>query len=246
MSKKGSGVHEEYKKNAQKGCDVLFRVKIKGRSKLVDDIPLHMSLKIFDNPDQFDLGELKKIVKEKDIRSPDSKTLDFEPIIFKTGSNLQYYMLKVKGLDSRYKALYDKYKNIGTTYDNFFTHITIDKPLYEDIKKNGIKPEEIEFSPLIIEEGAGNTLYEFKKSEDTSINIEIIKETIKFDKELRKNHTIALFLKNEEIYKYVEDNPLLKKEIQEKYLSRIKYHFGNDENKINHALKYGIRATYKE
>lgn len=166
-TKAGEGVHNSYKEEAQKGCDVLFRCTIKGRSMLVDNIPLHMSIKIFKNPKEYDLGELKDFVKENDVTSPDTKTLEFKPIIFTSEkTKLEYYMLEVTGLGPQYKALYDKYDKVGNVYKKFFTHITIDKAIYDDVKENGLKPDEIKFSTLIIEHGANNTVHDFKKSEE--------------------------------------------------------------------------------
>jgi hypothetical protein len=163
----GVGIPESYKTEARKGCDILFRVTIKGRKILTDGIPLHMSLKIFTSKSEFDIKEIEQFVKEKDICSPDPSKLTYEPIIFSSEKTAtDYYMLKIHGLDPKYKALYDKYDKIGTVYKKFMTHVTIDKAIYDDIKENGIKPEEIQFSHLILEEGSGNTLHDFEKSED--------------------------------------------------------------------------------
>jgi len=165
-SDKGVGVHQSYKDEAAKGCDVLFHVSIKGRHTLVDDIPLHMSIKIFKSLDEFDLDELKAYVKEHDISSPDPQCMIFKPIIFKSEyTGLEYYMLKIEGLPPKYKALYDKYDKVGNVYKQFMTHVTIDKEIYDDIKENGITADDIEFSHLVLEKGAGNTYHDFGKSE---------------------------------------------------------------------------------
>lgn len=165
-AKKGEGVHNSYKKEAKKGCDVLFRVKIKGRATLVDDIPLHMSLKIFGDPKEYDFNEMKDYVKEHDICTPDPKGLTFKPIIFTAEkSGLDYYMLKIEGLPSKYKAFYDHYKHVGNVYKEFMTHVTIDKPLYEELKENGVEAKDIEFGPLMLEHGANNAVHTFEKSE---------------------------------------------------------------------------------
>lgn len=165
-AKIGEGIPQSYKEQARKGCDVLFCVKIKGRSMLVDDIPLHMSLKIFGNPKEFDLEELKRYVKKHDICSPDPKDLTYKPIIFTAEkSGIDYYMLKIEGLDPKYEALYNHYKHVGNVYKNFMTHVTIDKVLYDDLKEKGIKPEDIEFGPLELEHGSSNTVHTFEKSE---------------------------------------------------------------------------------
>ena len=166
-SDKGVGVHQSYKDEAKKGCDVLFHVSIKGRHMLVDNIPLHMSIKIFKSMDEFDMDELKEYVKKHDISSPDPQCMIFKPIIFTSEvTGLKYYMLKIEGMPSKYKALYDKYDKVGNVYKQFMTHVTIDKEIYDDIKENGITADDIEFSHLVLERGAGNTFHDFGKSED--------------------------------------------------------------------------------
>jgi len=165
--KHGAGVPNSYKEEAKNGCDVLFHVKIKGRSILVDDIPLHMSLKIFSNIKEFDLEEMKEYVKKNDICAPDPKDLTLKPIIFTAEkSGLDYFMLKIEGLHPKYEEFYNHYKHVGNVYKNFMTHVTIDKKLYDDLKENGVKAEDIEFSKLTLEHGAGNTEHTFEKSEN--------------------------------------------------------------------------------
>src|ERR1700677_1139219 len=164
---KGVGVHQSYKDEAAKGCDVLFHVSIKGRHMLVDDIPLHMSIKIFKSMDEFDMEELKEYVKEHDISSPEPQCMIFKPIIFTSEhTGLKYYMLKIEGLPKKYEELYNKYKHVGNVYKQFMTHVTIDKEIYDDIKENGITCDDIEFSHLVLEKGAGNTFHDFGKSEN--------------------------------------------------------------------------------
>jgi hypothetical protein len=161
----GDGVHSSYKEKAHNGCDILFRCEIKGRDMLMEGIPLHMSIKIFNRTADFHLPELKEFVNANNIVSPDPDKLSFEPIIFTTAAGIEYFMLKITGLGPQYKALYDRYQHIGTVYKEFFPHITIDRMLYDYVKENGIKPGDITFGPLIIECGANNTWHEFEKSE---------------------------------------------------------------------------------
>lgn len=134
---------------------------------LTDRIPLHMSIKIFKSPSEYDIKELAQCIKDLGVRKPDPKELKFEPIIFtseKTG--LEFFMLKIGNVDPSYEKLYNEYNDVGNVYKKFFTHVTIDKDLYDDVKKNGLKPEDVEFSNLIMEHGANNTVKDFGKSED--------------------------------------------------------------------------------
>lgn len=162
----GEGVHDEYKKNAHSQCDVLFRVSIKGRKVLSDDIPLHMSLKCFNSKNEFTVEEVKKLVKDLDLDIPDLSKAKLKTTIFtneKTGN--KYYMLILENIGDAYKKFYDHFKNRGVTHKKFFAHITIDKKLYDDINKNGIEPKDIKFFPLMIEHGAGNDVYTFDEME---------------------------------------------------------------------------------
>ena len=160
------GVHKEYKENAKNGCDLLFRVTIRGRDKLVDDIPLHMSIKIFKGRKEFRFEDLLQYVNKNGINTPESEGLTFKPIIFTSESTkLKYYMLVIEGLDPKYKALYDHFDDVGNVYKKFMTHVTIDKAIYDDLKANPLNPEEIQFGHLMLEEGANNAIHTFYKSE---------------------------------------------------------------------------------
>jgi hypothetical protein len=259
-SDKGVGVHQSYREEAKKGCDVLFHVSIKGREILIDGIPLHMSIKIFKNLEEFDLEELKEYVKKNDIVAPDPQSLTFKPIIFESeATKLKYYMLKIDGLAPKYKALYDKYNKVGNVYKQFMTHVTIDKEIYDDIKENGITADDIEFSHLILEEGAGNTFHDFGKSENIQVSIwgevacgklkimpDIIRETINMHPSLKKKHGRASNLKGDDIRRYMEDHPELEDEIAKKHTKRLEHHFGQDKSKIKYAWENGIRDTYRK
>ena len=160
-------IPDSYKEEASKGYDVLFRVKIKGKSELTDGIPLHMSLKIFKDPKEFDIEKLKKIIKDNDIVAPNNQDLEFKPTIFTSERNGQeYHMLVIIGLDDRYGKLYREYKDVGITYRKFMPHITINKEIYDDIVANGIKADDVEFGELLIEAGPENTICSFSKSQD--------------------------------------------------------------------------------
>lgn len=134
---------------------------------LTEKIPLHMSVKIFKDPSEYDMKDLEAYIKEHNIHAPDPKDLKFEPIIFtseRTGD--QFYMLKILGTDPELEKLYDEYDDVGNVYKKFFTHVTIDKAIYDDVKENPLKPNEVEFSHLVMEHGANNTIKDFGKSED--------------------------------------------------------------------------------
>lgn len=164
----GTGVPSSYRKDANDKVDVLWKVKIKGRIFLADDIPLHMSLRVFDYLDKDDIRKVKEKVEEFGVKTPDSKKLKFKTLIFHSKhTGKDYFMLKVSGVDISYSKFFNYFKDgYGFSHKEFMSHITIDKVLYDLINKNGLKPEEIEFSPLTIEEGANNTTHELGKSED--------------------------------------------------------------------------------
>jgi 2'-5' RNA ligase len=163
---KSEKIHEDYKKKARNNVDILFRVKIKGREKLDAEIPLHMSLKIFEDMEDFTIKEVEKAVEKFGIVSPDPKEIKFKPIIFHSeDSDIDYFMLRLDGLDDSYKKFYESFGDRGTTYKKFMPHITVDENIYRRVKNQGLKPEDVEFGPLIIEEGANNEVHSFEKSE---------------------------------------------------------------------------------
>src|SRR5574337_1304107 len=111
MSDKGAGVHQSYQEQAHKGCDLLFRVKIRGRSMLTDKIPLHMSVKIFTDPSEYKMRDLEEDIEECDLHKPDPKDLTFKPIIFASERDgTEYYMLEVNGAPDAMEMLYNRYK----------------------------------------------------------------------------------------------------------------------------------------
>lgn len=239
----GEGVHDIYKERAKKGGDILWHVTIKGQKELSKGIPLHMSLKVFEDKKDMNLDEIKSKVKEFNIKTPNPKDLKFKPIIFTSDRDgKEYYMLEIEGSDKSYEDFYNSMKHCGTVYKKFMPHITIDKGLYDKVKKEGIKPEEVEFQDLTIEYGAGNTIHEFEKSE--LLNLEIIKETIQMNPDLTKHEKI-LFLDESAIDNYIQDNPKFIEEIVKKHDDRIKHHFGEDKELVNSAWEKGISKAYE-
>jgi 2'-5' RNA ligase len=169
MSKEkvGVGIPNSYRKDANQKADVLWKVKIKGRKFLVDDIPLHMSLRVFDYLDKEDMSEVKEKVRELKLRTPDPKRLTFKTTKFHSRhTHVDYYMLKVSGLHESCESFFNHFKHgYGFSHDKFMGHITIDKDLYDKINRDGLEPDEIEFSALSIEIGANNSVYEFDHKE---------------------------------------------------------------------------------
>ena len=234
----GDGVHKIYQERASKGGDILWHVIIKGRKELTEGIPLHMSLKVFEDKKEMNLKELKEKVREFDIQTPNPKKLEFKTTIFTSERDgKKYYMLLIEGVDKSYEKFYDSLKHCGTVYKKFMPHITIDKDLYEQINKEGLKPEEVHFQELTIEAGAGNTIHEFEKSE----NITLLKETV-FYTDLRSS--IAASLPDSNFKNWLEDNQDYKKAILEKHEERVKFHF-NDREVAKYALRHGITKAYK-
>lgn len=155
--KGGTGVHDSYKKAAHEGANVMWRAKVKGRKTLVDDIPLHASLKTFNDQNDVPIDEIKQKAQELGLQRPDSSKLKYEATTHVSPrTNQTYYMLKLHGTDPAYQKFNDHFKGRGITYPSFMGHITIDKELHDQIQREGIQPHEVEFSPLMIEHGANN------------------------------------------------------------------------------------------
>lgn len=243
-SKVGEGVHDIYKERARKGGDILWHVTIKGQSELTEGIPLHMSLKVFEDKNDMDIVDLKEKVKEFDIKTPEPKKLSFKTTIFTSDRDAkQYYMLKISGTDKSYEQFYDSLRHCGTVYKNFMMHVTIDKGLYDKINEEGLKPEEVEFKDLSIEHGAGNTVHEFHPLEK-SLTIATMKETISLNPTLDV-HTRAIVLPISVFKNYLQDNPGLEEEILKKHEDRINHHFCDNKELSEFAMKYGIKKTYE-
>jgi len=207
----------------------------------MEGVPLHMSLKVFNDKKEMNLDEIKEKVKKFDIKTPNPEKLRFKTTIFTSERDgKKYFMLLVEGADKTYEDFYNSLKHCGTVYDKFMTHITIDKGLYDKINEEGLKPDEVEFSVLSIEFGAGNTVHEFKKS----LDVEIMKETICLNLDLSIKHFSASMLKSEVFCNYLEDHPGLEQQIEQKHKDRIEHHFGNDEKLKDFAWKNGIDAAY--
>lgn len=160
------GIQQSYKDIANSSVNVMFRAKIKGETKLDEDIPLHMTVKTFDKPDQFPLKEVQEHAEKLDIQRPDPKSLKYEPTMFTSPRNGNtYYMLKIHGTHPSIEQLNQKFKGQGITHDKFMAHVTINKPLYDKIKAEGIQHHEVEFSPLMIEHGANNATHIFQDNQ---------------------------------------------------------------------------------
>lgn len=179
------GVQQSYKDIAHSGANVMFRAKVKGQTHLDESIPLHMTLKTFDKPEHLPLEEVKSKAEQLDIQRPDPHSLQYEPIMFTSKRNGNtYYMLKITGTHPALENFSDHFKGQGITHDKFMAHITIDKPLYEKIKAEGIKPHEVEFSPLMIEHGAGNTTHIFQDNQSHNDHLSDITPKYKDPKKL--------------------------------------------------------------
>jgi len=157
------GVHKDYQDRAHASANVMFRVKIKGETRLTDKIPLHQSLKVFHKPNEMPTEEIKNVAQALDIKRPDTSKLKFHTSIFNSPrTGLDYYMLHIHGQDDAYEKFVNHFKGRGITHEKFMHHITINKNLYDRIKSEGLQPHEIEYSPLLIEHGADNPIHIFK------------------------------------------------------------------------------------
>lgn len=179
------GIQQSYKNVAHSAANVMFRAKLKGETHLDETIPLHMTLKTFDKPEALPLDQIKSKAEELDIQRPDPHSLQYEPITFTSPRNGNtYYMLKISGTHPSLEQFNEHFKGQGITHDKFMAHITINKDLYDRIKTEGIKPHEVEFSPLMIEHGAGNTTHIFQDNQSHKDHLSEITPKYKDPKKL--------------------------------------------------------------
>lgn len=240
MSKLGDGVHDSYKERAQQGGDILWHATIKGQTELAPGIPLHMSLKVFSDKKEMNLNEIKHKVELHDIRPPKPEKLSFKTTIFTSEfDGKQHYMLLIGGTDKAYSDFYEDFKHCGTVYKKFMPHITIDKGLYDKINEEGLKPEEVMFSNLTVEAGAGNTIYAFNKSE----TLNIVRDMARFHSDT--NSLRITMMDDFTLTKFLQDNPGMEQQALEKHGQRLKAHFGNDLRLIQIAWEKGLEAAYR-
>jgi len=160
-----TGIHDSYKDVAQASANVMFRAKIKGREMLTKEIPLHSTVKTFDDPGKMPIDEIHQKVKELGIERPNPQHLKYETSIVTSPRNgNQYYMLKLHGMHPQVEKFYEHFRGHGITYPKYMAHVTIDKDLYDKVNKEGLQPHEVEFSPLMIEHGANNPTHIFSDS----------------------------------------------------------------------------------
>lgn len=70
-----------------------------------------------------------------------------------------------------------------------------------------------------------------------------IKETIKLNPKLRREHSKILNLQNKDLNRYMQDNPKLERELASTHLKRLEHHFGNNSNAIAFSWNQGITGT---
>lgn len=179
------GVQQSYKDVANSSANVMFRAKIKGHKELDAGIPLHMTVKTFDKPKEMPIDEIKSKAEELNIQRPNPHDLKYEPTMFTSKRNGNtYYMLKISGTHPSIQKLNEHFKGQGITHDDFMAHVTINKELYDKIKNEGLKPHEVEFSPLMIEHGAGNVTHIFQDNQSHNDHLSDITPKYKDPKKL--------------------------------------------------------------
>ena len=71
----------------------------------------------------------------------------------------------------------------------------------------------------------------------------VIRETVKMNPQLKREHPKALHLRGQDMAHYLQDNPGLEQKLAANHLHRLEHHFGNDPAKIGMSWLDGITGT---
>ncbi|HXN74925.1 MAG TPA: hypothetical protein VN855_00350 [Candidatus Acidoferrum sp.] len=254
---------QTYKDLASKGMDLLFPVRIRGKSHRPDIQTLyHVTIMLF-NPEKDTKEDAHEIAKKLPLNPPDPKrvTIKMGTMEGRTGYNL--YNIDLIGPENkRIEDLYNEFSSMG--YHNnykFQAHITVDKATWDEFKKeNGKTAFEagIEFLPAELRQG-DKILASYKLAIPTDWGKEcpaedklaasekwgIVRDTILTNPVLYTKHVKATILDEYVLQRYVEDNPGLMETILKKHEERVLRSFEDAELRA-FGIKYGVRKVYEQ
>lgn len=239
-----------YKKLAEKGLMIGHPVKIKGQDNRPDiGIPYHSTIKFFD-ADKHTPGQVHEVANKLKMNPPDPKKTHIEPGQFKDRFGNDVHVLKLKGPHAdEMKEHNKKFSHMGNDKFDYHPHISVDKATWDKIKSSGAKTAQdagIEFGDAQIRSGHNvNHDYSSKIKKSEITYLDMIRETVSLDFDLKKNHWKAIYLDDENLKNYIEDNSFLKKSIEESHSKRIACHFDKNIDVASIAWEYGIKAAYE-
>lgn len=246
----------EYKKLAEKGLMIGFPVTVKGQSHRPDiQIPYHSTIKFF-NPEKDQPQDVHNIAQHLQMHPPDPKTTAIEPGMFKDRFGNDVYVLKLQGQHAdALKENNKKFSHMGYPANfEYQPHISLDKQTWDHVVASKAKTAHeagITFGPAELRQGHSvvktykpPTVHhkEEKLAASEDLEIAILRETAFFVPELFKSLTLSL--PDTIFVNWLNDNPKTRKEIIRKHEERVEFHFKDDSELREFALKNGIKNAY--
>lgn len=254
---------QTYKALASKGMDLMFPVRLRGKSHRPDiNTMYHVTIMLF-NVEKDTKEEAHDIAKRLPLNPPDPKkvTIKMGTMEGRTGYNL--YNIDLMGPENkRIEGLYNEFSSMGyhSGY-KFQAHITVDKATWDEFKKEDGKTAfeaGIEFLPAELRRG-DKLLASYKPTIPTdwgkeypaedklaaSERWDIVRDTIFTNPVLYTEHVKATMLDEYVLQRYVEDNPGLMETILKKHEERVWRHFEDEELRA-FGIKYGVRKAYEQ
>jgi len=161
---------ETYRKMAESGMDLLFPTSIRGKEFMSDTgIVYHITIKLFE-PKTDDPKKIDEIASKLELIPPslEDTSLEFSTIKGRNGNTM--YVIELHGPTAdRIIQYHQEFKDIGNPMSREFQpHVTIEKPLWDELKGSGAKTAKeagLKFGPAELRQG-NRILYSYRpKSE---------------------------------------------------------------------------------
>lgn len=247
---------ETYKRFAEEGMDLMFPVKVGGRSHRPDiNIIYHLTIKLFDTTKD-KLEHVMEVASKLVMNPPNSRKVDIEPTTLKGRTGNTMHVIRIHGKHAdEIKDHHSKFAHLGyeEKYD-FSPHITVDEETWNSIVNSKAKnaheaviefmSAELRHKEKIIASYESKHTQEFSSELPMSEKMHIVRQTIRLNIDLQK-HEKAVSLNDEFLANYLQDNPSLEKEVMEKYEKRLEHHFGDNKELIAIAWEKGLWEAYK-
>ena len=139
-------IGEQYKNIARSHVNLLYPVSIGGRHRLVDEIPLHVSVKIFGEGGQIQPEEVFRRLQpyEQSLKQPiDASKLRIVPYKFTGRTGELHHVLLLNGMPDHLSQIYHANRDIGFNYPQFLPHVTVDKAIWDKVNEGHLQPKDV-------------------------------------------------------------------------------------------------------
>lgn len=154
-------IPESYKKRAKSGIALVFPVSIMGRHKLTEDLPMHLTLKVFRNgevshtPPIEDIHRRIQTIEHKLVQPIDVSKLHGEVKQMTTRDGHKINTLVLHNVPDYFHQFYEQNRDVGIVYPSYIAHITIPDDIAQHIKQKKLSPAQmgLKFYPPQLREG---------------------------------------------------------------------------------------------